>query len=393
MDANVTVAILIEVFEQAFEFGWAQVLAVLFKNPLDFVAIKLRITVCVEASEQDLQVAHTVGTLGSKHLADFVEHLVGGLTDQAENGVYVRVVASSTESVHSCKLFEVEVARVVGVVFIENSGELVGLECAANCFKSILEFSRANNSTAVQVKVFEETLDSLSLVVGAVSALADLLKDYTLEFTHTSSWHGTLVGVKAPACTDSLSEVGVLFPGEDTVKIKVEIAEAFAVNLAVLNVGVNACTELLINLSSGLFTRGGSGVLSSSKLSMQITHHDTVGRSRDYLPSLHDDLFTFLGDVISQYSDELGIADGSILVKIKAIKDGAQLLGGEENAKSVQEFVELLLVKATIASFIVSLECALQLSYIVNTLCIQLELNLVKDLLSSVSPVCHFGCF
>lgn len=132
-------------------------------------------------------------------MADFVENLVGCLTDQSENGVYVRVVASAAKSVHSCEFFEVEVARVVCVVFIENSGELVGLECAANCFESILEFCWADNATAVQVKVLEETLNSLSFVVSTVSTLTDLLENHTLKFAQTSSWNSVLVGADAPA--------------------------------------------------------------------------------------------------------------------------------------------------------------------------------------------------
>jgi hypothetical protein len=266
------------------------------------VAVELRVLVGVEAAEKRNQVAHAVRALRCEHLTDFVEHLLGSLADDAEDGVHVGVVAGAAQSVHSSELLEVKVARAVGVVFVEDSRELVGLESAADSLERFLELGGADNATAVQVKVLEEALDSLTFIVGTVSALTDLFEDHALKLAEAGSRHSILVSGEAPACRDSLSKVGVFFPGKDTVEVHVEVAEAFAVNLAVLNVAFNASAELLLDLGGCLLAGCGSRVLSSSKLGVQVAHSHALSASGDCLPSLHDDLFAFFGDIVLENS-------------------------------------------------------------------------------------------
>jgi len=89
-------------------------------------------------------------------------------------------------------------------------------------------------------------------------------------------------------------------------------------------------------------------VLSSSEFRLHLGSTDTVSLTSKVVPGLLNEFHTFLRHVVSEAVDELGVADRVVLVQVKVIEDSAQLLGGQENAKLVQELVEFLSVKSSV---------------------------------------------
>jgi len=173
-------------------------LSILLEDPLYLVAVKSGVSISVEFLEQGNEGTHTVGALLLEDRTDLVEDLVGGLTSQAENGVNVRVVSSAAEGHHTREFFEVELATVVSVVFVENGSKLILSEGATDSLHGLFEFSRSNHTAVHQIEVLEETLGSFTFIVGAVSALANLFKDDTFHLGKTGCGHSINISMNTP---------------------------------------------------------------------------------------------------------------------------------------------------------------------------------------------------
>lgn len=99
-----------------------------------------------------------------------------GFTSNTEDWVNIWIVTTAFMSNPSSKLFKVNLSIAITVKFVEQGSQLVIVEDTSNSFKCLLELLRSNGTEAFQVKVLENTFCSFSLIIGPVSALANLFK-------------------------------------------------------------------------------------------------------------------------------------------------------------------------------------------------------------------------
>lgn len=78
--ADDAIAVFVEVFENALEFGHVQFHAKLAENPLDFVTVKNAVSVLIHLYEKLRQDAHAMLTLLLKGREDLVENLLWGVS-------------------------------------------------------------------------------------------------------------------------------------------------------------------------------------------------------------------------------------------------------------------------------------------------------------------------
>jgi hypothetical protein len=114
-------------------------------------------------------------------LSNFVDYLVWGLPSNTKYWVDIGVVSAAFVGNPTSKLLEVNLSVAISVKLVEQGSQLVVVEDTADSFKSLFELLWANGSVAFQVKMFEDALRRLALIVSSVSALTDLFKNNCLD--------------------------------------------------------------------------------------------------------------------------------------------------------------------------------------------------------------------
>jgi len=118
--ADNTVAVFVEVFEDALEFSDVQFHAELAEDPLDFVAVEDAVAVLVHLDEKLGQETHAlVAVVVLEGRQNLVENLLRGVSVHAEDGVNIGVVAGAADSDHGSHLLVVDFTGTVGVKTVE----------------------------------------------------------------------------------------------------------------------------------------------------------------------------------------------------------------------------------------------------------------------------------
>lgn len=113
--ADNTVAVFVEIFEDALKFGNIELHTELAENPLDFVAVKDAVTVLVHLDEKLGEDANATLTLALKASENLIQNLVWGFSVGAKDRVNIRVVAGAADGDHSSHLLVVNLAGAIGV--------------------------------------------------------------------------------------------------------------------------------------------------------------------------------------------------------------------------------------------------------------------------------------
>jgi len=238
--------------------------------------------------------------------------------------------------------------------------------------------------------VLENALAGLALVIGAVGALADLLEDDVADLLETGGVHTALVSAEAPGVDDDLGEVGLTFSGEHDVHKRVVDAELLLSDtVGTLSAGVNASAESSEDIISFLLTGENAGVLVSTVVGLELSSGEAISASSDLSPCAFDNGKAGIAHVSAHGLDEFIVGDASVLVVVKVVGEGAEFLGGKEDAKSSEHSLELELVEHFVHVLVEGHKDVAQLVNAVNALGIKLELELVDDLFKAVSPVGH----
>jgi len=260
VESDLSVVVLVEVLENAFELGGGESVAVLLETPHELMSVHSLVTVVVHAAEHNSETADAVSTSALESIEDLLEDLVRGLSSDSEAGVDVGVVARSLNGEPVGEFFVVELAVVILVVLAEDGLELVVLEEAADSLESFLELRGLDGAVAIQVEVLEDSTHGLSLVVGTVGALANFLENDVFELGKARSGHVGDVGVNAPSLEDHVDEVVLLLVGEDGVSVGVEAQEAFLADLTTLGVLAHQGDEVIEDGLGLLLAAGHTGV-------------------------------------------------------------------------------------------------------------------------------------
>lgn len=118
---------------------------------------------------------------------DLVKDLPRRFSGNTKYWIYIRVIAASFSSNEGCKFYVVDFPVTVRVKFAEKSLDFIIFEYASECLERFLELNRLNSTEAIEVKMLKDLLRSLSLIIGAVSALSDLLENCVLQLRHALS--------------------------------------------------------------------------------------------------------------------------------------------------------------------------------------------------------------
>jgi len=140
-----------------------------------------------------------------------------GLTGHSKNWIDIWIVTTTLEGNPASKLLEVYLSVAVSIELVEKSSQLVIVKHTTDCFKSLFELVRTNSSVTFQVKVFEKSFGSLSLIICAVSSLTDFFKNNCLDLSKSRSRNNRSIGVQSPRFQDNLHEVSFLLGGQNRV--------------------------------------------------------------------------------------------------------------------------------------------------------------------------------
>lgn len=114
-------------------------------------------------------------------MSDLVDNLVRSFASDTKDWVNIWVVPAAFVRNPASEFLKVDLSVAVSVEFVEQSCQFVIAENTANRFECLFKLFRSNGSVAFQIKVLENALSSLALVVGTVSALTDLFKDNSFD--------------------------------------------------------------------------------------------------------------------------------------------------------------------------------------------------------------------
>lgn len=355
------VVVLVEIFENALELRGAEFVAVFAETPHEFVAVEFLITVIVHASENVSESTDTVRATGGQGVSNFLENLVWGLARNAERGVNVRVVTTSADGEHGSEFLVVESAIAVLIELAEAGVRLVGSESASESFESFSEFANFDGSVTVQIKMFENFLDSSAFIIGSMGALTDLLEDDVEHFGAACGAYGSLVGVEAPDFEDQVDEVVLLLVGHDGIDLTVVRAEVVARDTTVVGSLSHDSDKVVKNGFSLLLTGKDSRVSGGVILFNELFESAAVSSVSNLLPGKFDDCEALVGHVGLEDVDELGVSDLAVLVEIEVVVDGSQFLAGKEDSELGEEFFELKLGKSAVLVLVELKEDSLEL--------------------------------
>jgi hypothetical protein len=112
--------------------------------------------------------------------------LIRGLTSDAEAWINVWIISRAFESNKRSEFFVVKFAIASFVELEEQRKGVVLNKRAAQCLQSFFELWELDSAVAIEIEVLEVLAGSFSLVVRAVSALSDLLKQNVLKLSGIS---------------------------------------------------------------------------------------------------------------------------------------------------------------------------------------------------------------
>jgi hypothetical protein len=211
---NDTVSVFIEILEEAFKLGGAELKTFLTEDPLDLVAVKNSVSVFIDFGEESREGAYSSVAFASEVLLDFVKNLGWGFAGKTEDGVDVGVVAGAADSEPAAEFLIIDSSRVVFVNLIEKSNNFVLGENASNSLEGLAELLNLNSSVTVKIKVLEDALGSLAFIVSPVGALTNLLENDVLKLSNAAGVHILDVLGKTPSLDNDIAEIGLTFGGK-----------------------------------------------------------------------------------------------------------------------------------------------------------------------------------
>lgn len=263
-------------------------------------------------------------------------------------------------------------------------------ESAAERFEALAEFGHLDGSIAIEIEVLKNTLASLAFIIGAMGTLTDLLKDNVTDLLETGGVNLVLVSTNTPCVAYNLGEVCFTFSGKHTVHKGVVDAELLLRAGAISADSVEFLAEIGKNDIGFLFTRENARVLVSVVTRFKFVNGAAGSTTGKLSPGTLNDSEARVAHVSAHSLNEFIVGNAAILVVVKVVHEGTELLCGEEDAKSGEHGLKLQFVEDLVLVFVVALKDLAQLSDAVYALSVELELELVDDLLEAVSPVCHF---
>lgn len=200
-------------------------MAVFTETPHEFVAVKLLVAVVVHAFEDVAEATDSVCTTCLKGITDLGKDLERRLALNAKGRVNIGIVTTAAHSKHKGEFFIIETAVAVFVVLAEDSMELEVLEGASESLEGLFEFIGLNCTQTITVEVLEDLLNSPSLILGTVCALADLFKDNVLHLCEARGRNASLIRVNTPGLDEHINEVVLLLVGHHGVDLRVVAKE------------------------------------------------------------------------------------------------------------------------------------------------------------------------
>lgn len=173
---------------------------------------------------------------------------------------------------------------------VEESGHLVGGENATESLEGAGELFHLNSSEAIKVEMLEDAVGSLTFIIGAVSALTNLLKNDVFELGNAARVNISDASGKTPGLDNGVAEVGLALGGEDHGSAGVVLDESLLGDHAVFSgEGSHAGNEIVVDVFGELFTSNNAGVALGLVSGLEVGKGEAGGSSGEEVPGALDD--------------------------------------------------------------------------------------------------------